>query len=303
MHDVIIIGGSYAGLSAATQLARARKDILIIDAGKRRNRFAHEAHGFIGRDGASPDAIASEARQQVLAYPSVTWVEGNAVEAAGSADAFSVRLADGSSHQARRLVLALGVEDVLPDIPGLSAQWGTGAVTCPYCHGYELNRGALAVIATGPMAAHHAMVVSEWGPVTFFANGAVTLDTHERDALAARAIKIDDTPISRVEGEPGEPRVVTEDGRDLAFAGLFIGAHARLASDVAWQLGCAPNDTPVGRLIKVDGMQATSVPGVFACGDCATPMASIAAAVGAGAMTGAAAHRSLIFPETAARAA
>lgn len=303
MFDAAIIGGSYAGLSAGLQLARARKPILVVDAGRRRNRFADESHGFLGQDGRPPQLIAQDAKTQLLAYPSVTWVDGEVTDAAGAIDGFNITTAGGSSHEARRLVLATGVEDVLPPIPGLEAQWGAGAMTCPYCHGYELNRGKLAVVATGPMSIHHAIVVSEWGPTTLFLNEAAAPDPGEKAELAQRGIAIETTPIRAVEGTRGMPVLTLNDGRALAFAGVFVATSVRFASPVAEQLGCELTDTPVGKLIKVDPGQATSVPGVFACGDAASAMASIALSAGSGALAGAATHRSLIFPPAIERRA
>ena len=296
MHDAIIVGGSYSGLSAGLQLARARKRILVIDAGRRRNRFAGHSHGFLGQDGRPPELIAADAKAQLLAYPTVDWIEGEAVEADGASDDFRITLADGRSGRARRLVLATGVEDVLPAIPGLEAQWGAGAMTCPYCHGYELDRQDMAVIATGPMVVHHALIVSEWGPVTFFPNDALTLTDDDRAMLTGRGIAVEPTAIAGVEGARGEPALRMADGRSLRFAGLFVATTVRFSSPVAERLGCATVDTPVGSLLKVDAVQETSVRGVFACGDAASPMASIALSVGSGAMAGAATHRSLIFP-------
>ncbi len=303
MHDVIIIGGSYAGLSAALQLARARKRILVVDAGLRRNRFAAESHGFLGQDGRPPEAIAGEARAQLLRYPTVTWIDGAAIDAAGSADAFSVTLADGTRQNGRRLVLAGGVADMLPAIPGLEAQWGAGAMACPYCHGYELDRRPLAVIATGPLSLHHAVTVSEWGPVTLFTNGVLTPDAAQRQELEQRGIALEPAPIRAVDGPRGAPVLVLADGRRLPFAGLFVAAPVRLASDIPERLGCALAETPAGRLIAVDAMQATSVAGVFACGDATNPMAAISLAVASGTMAGSAAHRSLVFAETPGSAA
>jgi thioredoxin reductase len=303
MHDAIVVGGSYAGLSAALQLARARKSVLVIDAGLRRNRFADESHGFLAQDGVPPGRIAEDARAQLLAYPSVQWVAGRALDASGAIDAFIVTTEDGARHQGRRLLLATGVEDVLPDIPGLAVQWGAGAMACPYCHGYELGGRPSAVLATGVGSVHHAIMVSEWGPTTLFANGALTLQPEQRVDLERRGIAFDETGIERIEGARGEPVLVLRDGRSLPCAGLFVMTSVRLGSGLAERLGCALTDTPIGRLVKVDGQQATSIPGVFACGDAASPMASIALAVGSGAMAGAALHRSIVFPESLRKAA
>jgi thioredoxin reductase len=303
MHDAIVVDGSYAGLSAALQLARARKSVLVIDAGQRRNRFADESHGFLAQDGVPPGRIADDARKQLLAYPTVKWVAGRAVGASGSINVFIMTTEDGARHEGRRLLLATGVEDVLPEIPGLAEQWGAGAMACPYCHGYELEGRPSAVIATGEGSIHHATMVSEWGPTTLFTNGALSLQPEQRADLERRGIAVDDTVINLIEGVRGEPVLELRDGRSLPYAGLFVMTSVRMNSDLAERLGCAMADTPIGRLIKVDGQQATSIPGVFGCGDAASPMASIALAVGSGAMAGAALHRSMVFPESLRKAA
>lgn len=303
MFDVIIVGGSYAGLSAAIQVARARRTVLVIDAGKRRNRFASTSHGFLGRDGHAPGAIAAEARGQLLAYPTVSFIAGEARAAAGAIDAFKVDLADGQVVEGRRIVLAMGVEDVLPDIPGLASQWGIGAMTCPYCHGYELNRGRIGVLASGPMSLHQAAMLPEWGQTTLFANGFFDPAEPQLTDIVQRGVSIEFSPVTAIEGEPGAPVVLLEDGRRQAMDGLFVATRTRIATPLPRMLGCATEDGPQGPFVATDAMKATSAPGVFACGDVASPMASVAISVGHGAMAGASVHRSLIFPQPVAKAA
>ncbi len=139
-YDVIIIGGSYAGLSAALQLGRARRRVLVIDAGKRRNRFASHSHGFLGQDGKAPGEIIAEARRQIEAYETIDWIDGLATNVSGAFDAFEVEIDGGERKTGRRLVIAAGVTDDLPPIPGLRERWGQSVFHCPYCHGYELNQ-------------------------------------------------------------------------------------------------------------------------------------------------------------------
>src|SRR5213075_372741 len=149
MYDVIIIGGSYAGLAAALQLVRARRRVLILDAGQRRNRFAGHSHGFLGQDGQPPWAIAAKGKAEVLAYPTVTWKDALAAEAVRTQDGFVVR-AGGDEFRGKRLILATGVVDELPAVPGLEERWGKRVFFCPYCDGYEFGMGSLAVLATSP---------------------------------------------------------------------------------------------------------------------------------------------------------
>ncbi len=157
MHDVIVIGGSFAGISAALQAARARRRVLVIDAGSRRNRFASSSHGFLGQDGRDPAAIIATARAELLSYPTVTWLDATAAAVRGLADAFVLELASGDYVQGKRLILAAGVTDELPAIPGLAERWGTSVFHCPYCHGYELDGGRIGVLATSPLSFHQAI--------------------------------------------------------------------------------------------------------------------------------------------------
>ncbi|MBI6941869.1 NAD(P)/FAD-dependent oxidoreductase [Pseudomonas putida] len=293
MFDVIIVGGSYAGISAGLQLARARRKVLVIDAGVRRNRFAHSSHGFLGQDGRNPGVIAGEARAQLLAYPTVEWCAQSAVCASGAADAFVVTTANGEQYGGRRLVLAAGVVDELPAVPGLMQRWGQSVFHCPYCHGYELDGGPIGVLAASPVAIHHAMMLPDWGPTTFFLNGVFEPDGEQLAQLHKRNVHVEREGVVSVGGEGADVRLTS--GRVVELAGLFTQPRTRMASPVPERLGCAFEDGPMGPFIKVDAMRETSVPGVFACGDAAVAAGNVAIAVGDGARTGGAVHHSLIF--------
>lgn len=292
-YDAIVIGGSYSGMAASLQLLRARRSVLVIDAGLRRNRVARHSHGFLGQDGADPAQIAASARAQLQAYPTLAWLEGHAERLDGHADAFAVETGDGRSFQARRVLLATGVSDQLPAIPGLAERWGTHAFHCPYCHGYELDQGRIGVIATGPMSLHQAELLTDWGQVTLLANRAVEVGAEARDALQARGVVIEDVPIDRIEGAA---EVALADGRVLPFAGLFVVTRTQPSGALAAMAGCALEDTPIGVQIHSDASGQTSVPGIFACGDATRVPHSVSLAVGNGAMVGAQLHRSLLWP-------
>jgi thioredoxin reductase len=292
-YDVIVIGGSYAGMAAALQLVRARRSVLVIDGGQRRNRFATHAHGFLGQDGVDPAEIARVARKQLQAYPTLTWMEGAAEAAAGEKGSFTVTTGDGARHEGRRLLFAVGVSDALPPVEGLAERWGRSVFHCPYCHGYELDRGAIGVIATGPMSVHQAQLIPEWGQVTFLTNGALTLDEAMRADLVARGVTIEETSIQRLDSEAD---VLLADGRRLAFAGLFTASRNAPSTPVASTLGCELAETPFGSQIRTSDMKETSVLGAFACGDAARVPHSVSLAVADGAWTGATIHRSLVFP-------
>jgi thioredoxin reductase len=297
--DAIVVGGSYAGLSAAMQLARARRSVLVIDAGQPRNRFAEAGHGFFGQDGRAPAAILATGREQVLAYPTVQFIEGEAIQASGSDDGFTVTLADGSMHAAARLVLATGVVDELPDVPGLRERWGVSVLHCPYCHGYEVAGAQLGMLASFP-SIHTAMLLPDWGPTTLFVNDAFDPDQEQLTALASRGITVETAPVVGILGEaPGISGVELADGRIIPIDALFTNPRTRLASPLAEQLGCALTEGPLGPSIVVDDFKATSVPGVYAAGDASSPWSNATGASAAGVMAGAAAHQSLVFATAA----
>ncbi|CUJ73754.1 MULTISPECIES: NAD(P)/FAD-dependent oxidoreductase [Pseudomonadota] len=296
-HDVIVIGGSYAGMAATLQLVRARRSVLVIDAGERRNRFASHSHGFLGQDGVPPGEIAANARRQLEAYPTLSWLEGRAEAVTGQVDEFTVTTSDGLSHQGRRILVATGVADQLPAVEGLAERWGKAVFHCPYCHGYELGQGRIGVVATGPMSVHQAELLTDWGDVTLLVNGAVELSQEARSTLERRAVTIEEAPIGRIEGTAD---VVTADGRLLRFAGLFTATRTSPSSSLAEAIGCVLEETPMGVQVRTDSENKTSVTGIFACGDVARAPHSVSLAVGSGAMAGAQVHRSLLWPETIA---
>jgi thioredoxin reductase len=291
--DVIVIGGSYAGMAAALQLARGRRQVMVIDAGIRRNRFAEKSHGLLGHDGQSPAEIARAAKAQLLAYPNLTWREGLASAAEKAGDTFSVTI-DNQTFTAKRLILATGVNDQLPAIPGLQERWGKSVFHCPYCHGYELNQGPLGVLATGEASMHQAMLIPDWGPTTLFTNNCFTPDETQRQQLAARHVQIETETVREVVGEQSAI-VKLDNGRLVELAGLFVASLTQPASPIAQDLGCEIAESPVGFYIKTDEFKQTSVPGVFACGDLGRPMGSVTFAIGDGALAGFATHKSLIY--------
>lgn len=291
MHDVIIVGGSYAGLSAGLQLARARRRVLVIDGGLRRNRFAATSHGFLGQDGQAPEIIAAEGRSQLMEYPSVSWVQDHALEVEGQLDGFSVRTQCNGVFQARRLILATGVVDELPAIEGLKERWGTRVFHCPYCHGYELDQGRIGVLATSPLAMHHALMLPDWGATTLFTNGVFTPDVEQQAQLDRRGVSVESGIVRCLGGERVDLEL--EDGRVFNLDGVFTMSRTRI-SPLAEQLGCERVEGPTGHYLHTSETSQTSVPGVFACGDTSLAAGSVALAVGEGVRAGTGAHFSLI---------
>lgn len=294
-YDAIIVGGSFAGLSAGLQLARARRSVLVVDEGQRRNRFSSHSHGFLGQDGREPAAIVAEARAQLLAYPTVTWRDARVGEAKAEGDGFSIADTRGEQHRAKRLLLATGVRDELPAIPGLRERWGKSVLHCPYCDGYELGGGKLGVLASGSFSALKAALVADWGEVTLFLNGEVEPDAEATALLERRGVTVERTPVVAAEGEgTAMAGLRLADGRLAPVKALFVAAGICPASPLAEELGCAFDDGPFGPLLRVDGMKQTSVTGVYAAGDAATARHSVALAVADGVVAGTGLHMSLL---------
>lgn len=294
-YDVAIVGGSFAGLSAALQIARGKRSVVVVDAGLPRNRFAAHSHGFLTRDGSVPSDMLDEARRQLLAYPTARFRQGLVETVKGNVDDFSLRLGDGDTLSARRLVLAGGVSDTLPDIPGLAEEWGRRVIHCPYCHGYEFGDGPFGVLATEPEAIMKAQLVADWGPVRLFLNDALVPDADQAARLEARGVKIVAGKVERVASGDDGLSIRIAGAADTSVAALFVAPKTTLSSDLPHQLGCSLSQGPMGAFIAVDERKVTSVPGVFAAGDIARPMPTVALAVADGAMAGAAAHQSLVF--------
>lgn len=298
IYDVIIVGGSFAGQSAAMQLARARRNVLVVDGRKPRNRFAAASHGFLGQDGKAPEAIIAEASRQLALYRTVTQLEGEATDIGREGDVFSLTLADGETLRAARVVLATGVRDELPDIDGLQQRWGKTVMHCPYCHGYEVADQPLGVLAGGPMSVHQAQMIPDWGPTTYFTQGEWEPDPEQAALLDARGVVVVRSPVVELLGEQTKLEAVRlKDGRVVPLGGLFVAPKTHLASPLAEQLGCALEAGPTGPFIRVDNFQQTTVKGVYAAGDAAVAMANATMASAAGVMAGVAAHRSLIMPD------
>lgn len=294
-HDVIVVGGSYAGLSAAMQLARARRRVLVIDAGLPRNRFAAAGHGFLGQDGRAPRDILRDAVRQLQAYPTFALVHGEATGARREDGAFVVSLADGNEERAARLILATGVSDELPPVPGMKERWGVTVLHCPYCHGYEVADRPLGVVAAHPLSVHQAGLIPDWGPTTYFTQGLFEPEPDEVAHLEARGVTIERSPVVELLGDvPALEGVLLADGRTLPVEALFVASRVRPASPLAQILGCEMKDAPMGAHVLVDDGKQTSVRGVYAAGDAAAAMHNATLASAAGVMAGVGAHQSLL---------
>lgn len=295
-YDVIIVGGSFAGLSAAMQLARARRRIALIDSGLPRNRYAPHSHGFLGQDGKPPAEIVQQARAQLAQYPTVKFLDGVAANARHHAGLLHVEMANGQAVEGKRLILATGLRDQLPPLPGLQERWGVTVLHCPYCHGYEMAGRPLGVLAAHPMSAHQAMLLPDWGPTTYFTQGEFEPDAEQAALLNRRGVRIERTPVVELMGAaPAIDAVKLADGRRMAVNALFVASKTHMSSPLAQQLGCAFNDGPQGPLIRMDEFRQTTVAGVYAAGDAAIPMSNATLASASGVMAGVCVHRSLVM--------
>jgi thioredoxin reductase len=226
--DVVIVGGGPAGLSAALLLGRARRDVLLCDSDQPRNAGVHAMHGFLSRDGMDPAVLRQVARDQLAVYPTVRVRDVEVEAVTGQTDQFTVRLADGTSEQARRLLLATGVADELPPINGLGELWGRGAFNCPYCDGWEVRDQPVAVLAADPRNLQLAVHLTRWSPDVLLCSNGADLDDDTRRLLTARKVRLREEPIARLDGGDGKlGRIVFTEGEPEARSAAFLHAPTR----------------------------------------------------------------------------
>jgi len=296
MNDVIIIGGSFAGLAAALQLGRARRKVTVLDTGLPRNRFAGHSHGLLGHDHKPPLDILAEARQQLARYPAIRLLSARADSVSGAIDHFSVLTGAGESLGARRVILSYGVADQMPGVPGFAESWGKSIVPCPYCDGFEAAGQHWGLVWSGPQSHNQARLFHDWtDKLTVFADGHdIPPDT--RADLARRNIPVIDGRIIEIAHHNGRIATVNLDsGRNVAVDILFAHPRNKPSASLHESLGLATVDTPVGIALKVDERRQTSMPGIYAAGDLATPfLPSVTLASSQGAMAGIFAQQSML---------
>lgn len=295
-HDAIVIGGSFAGLSAAIHIARARRSVCVIDAGKPRNRFAETSHGVFAQDGDQPYVMIARARAQVAAYPTVSTMTKEAAAARAIEDGFEVTLTDNRTLTARKLVLAFGISDMLPNIPGLAERWGKSVLHCPYCHGFEFAGGRLGVLQTMPMSTHQAQLIADWGPTTLYLNGGDMPDDATVAKLAQRGVLIEPSRVVALQGDGTRlSSLLLDNGSSMLADALYIAPSTRLNSPIAEQLGCAMDEGPFGLIIRTDASRLTTVRGVYAAGDVARVPHNATWAAADGVTAGTSLHQALVF--------
>jgi thioredoxin reductase len=264
--DVIIVGRSYAGLAAALFLGRARRSVLVIGDGGPRNEAVAHVHGYPTRDGAGPAELIAQAEAELERYPSVQLVSGRVTELSGAVGRFSARFGDHRTSGAN-IIVATGVNDAPPPVPGLAEHWGRGVFTCPFCDGWEHQDLPLGLVGDPTIAAHLGRVLSNWSDsVTVFAD--VTDDT-VLAAFAERGVTVERRPVARIVGDGASVSAVAlDDGDQISVGAVFVAAAPTPNSGLAASVGC---DLDPNGVILVDGNGATSVPGVWAAGDVTQP--------------------------------
>lgn len=296
MDDVIIIGGSFAGLAGALQLGRARRKVTVLDTGLPRNRFAGHSHGMLGHDHKPPLDILAEARRQLTRYPTIKLLHARADSVSGAIDDFSVLTADGESLGARRLILSYGVVDQMPDVAGFAESWGTSIVPCPYCDGFEVAGQHWGLVWSGGHSHNQVKLFHDWtDTLTVFSNGH-DISPDIRADLARRNTPIVDGGITAISRRGGHNATVNLDtGGNVAVDILFAHPRNKPSASLHETLGLATIDTPAGVALKVDERRETSMPGIYAAGDLANPlMPSVTTASWQGAMAGIFAQQSML---------
>jgi thioredoxin reductase len=281
--DAVVVGGGPAGLSAALALGRATRRVLLAACGAVRNAPAHAAHNVFTRDGTAPAELLQIGREQLRGYAVVIRDEC-ATDVRRAESEYVVALESGAVR-ARGIVLATGVRDVLPDIPGFQELWGRGVFHCPYCHGWEVANQPLAVYGRGEAALHLTKLIRGWSSdLILFTDGPTELSADDEQRIRSKGIVIREDPVERLVGSHGLEAVIMKNGESIRRAGIFISPKQELGSDLPHKLGCAM--TPQGR-VEADALGRTSVPRVFVAGDTGPIHQSVISAAASGAMAGA----------------
>ncbi|MCD9574813.1 NAD(P)/FAD-dependent oxidoreductase [Flavobacterium soyae] len=291
--DVIIIGGSYSGLSAAMSLGRSLRQVLVIDSGLPCNRQTPHSHNFITQDGEKPAVISAKAKLQVDLYKTVHFYKGLAVKAFRKENGFEVSTESGEIFSGRKILFATGVKDLLPEINGFADCWGISVLHCPYCHGYEVKNEKTAVIANGEMAFDFAKLISNWTKdLRLCTNGKSTLTLEQTEILKKHSVQIFEEEIDSFDHKEGYvENIIFKNQEKAAVKAIYarppFEQHCPLPAD----LGCDINEQG---LLKVDFMQKTNITGVYASGDCTTQMRSVVIAVSTGSFAGTVINKDLI---------
>jgi thioredoxin reductase len=298
-HEVIVVGGGAAGLSAGIALARSRRSVLVIDAGEPRNAPAEGVHNFLSRDGIGPRDLVAAGQAELRQYGGEV-LAGRVLRAEATDDGFAVELEDGNRLVARRLVITAGVVDNLPEIDGVREQWGTGVLHCPYCHGWEVRDQPIGVIATSSGSVHQALLFSQLTDEITLVTHSFEPDAESLELLAGAGVAIVDDTVRSVEGD-GETITGLRlgGGSLLPVSAVVVSPYASARSSLLESLGieAVAHFSGLGDAVEVDQMGQTSVPGVYAAGNVADISAQVMGAAAAGTKAGAAVNADLVMTD------
>lgn len=307
--DVVVVGGGAAGLSAALALGRARRTVLVVDAGGPRNAPAGHVHNYLGREGTPPAELLEIGRAEVAAY-GVQVRRGRVVAAERRDSGFEVALDDTSTVRARRLLVTTGLSDVLPDVPGLAERFGRDVLHCPYCHGWEVRDQAIGVIASNAFAVHAAQLWGQWSSdITLFLNGRPDLAEQDAERLAARGVRVVADPIAEVAVEDDRLVGVRLRSGEVVRRQALVAAPQFVAnSELLTSLGLEAvaqemNGEVFGWAVPADPTGRTAVPGVWVAGNVTDLRAQVISAAAGGLNAGAMINMDLIEEETVAAVA
>lgn len=291
--EVIIIGGSYSGLSAAMSLGRSLRNVLVIDSGLPCNRQTPHSHNFITQDGEQPAVISAKAKVQVDFYDTVQFYSGLAISATKTENGFTIKTKSGKMFTSKKLLFATGVKDLLPEIHGFAECWGISIIHCPYCHGYEVKTEKTAVVTNGDMGFEYAKMISNWTKdLRLITNGKSTLTSEQTQILNKHKVEIIEEEIAAVEHENGNiQQILFKDQSKIRVKAMYFRAPFEQHCPLPESLGCELTEQG---LLKVDGFQKTTIAGVFASGDCHIQARSVAMAVSSGSFAGAMINKELI---------
>ncbi|GAA2418762.1 NAD(P)/FAD-dependent oxidoreductase [Streptomyces glaucosporus] len=295
-YDVLVVGGGAAGLSAALVLARARRRVAVVDAGEPRNAPAAHMHGFLSRDGMSPAALLEAGRAEAAGY-GAELIGGRVDRIDRTGSGFLAHLAGGPTPGARRLLVATGLRDELPGLPGVRERWGRDVLHCPYCHGHEVRDRPVAVLGTGPGSVQQALLVRKWSDDTVFFPHILSLSGDEREWLAARGVRVVDGAVRRLVVEDDRLRgVELAGGRVVPREAVFVLPRAVPHDALLTGLGCERDEDG---WVVTDASGRTSVPGVWAVGNVADRRAQVITAAGMGSVAAVAIDHDLVDEEVA----
>ena len=294
--EVIIIGGSYSGLSAAMSLGRALRNVLIIDSGNPRNKQTPHSHNFLTQDGKTPNEISTLAREQVSQYKTIKFYNGLAVSGTKTEKGFEIKTQVGDLFYSKKVILATGLRDRMPDIRGFAECWGISVIHCPYCHGYEVKNEKTGILGNGDYGFEFSRLVNNWTKdLTLYTNGKSILTKEQTDKLRKHHIPIVETKIDRFEHLNGQiQNIVFNDNSKTSITAIYARPALIQHSEIASQVGCELTEHG---LVKVDTSQKTTINGVFACGDNSNSSRDIALAVSAGMVAGGMVNNEIIQEE------